>query len=337
MKMKCFVASAFGFDDVDNIYINAICPVLAEFSIKPIRVDKDEHNDDIDDRMFERMAQAQICIADLTYARPSVYYEAGFVFGSKKPVIYVARSDHFRARDSDPQGNLRVHFDLQMKNIIPWTDSIENFKKRLRSRLRHVLKPLLRDQRQIEALEQARTRFNSMPQNERLKELLKEALGLLHKHGYRPGEFPKTGDIGGIYLPHFAQYHRAHDKTWQQVYVVVSPSIDRKILRLAPILPAFDFGRRKEDPNASMQIESLVVFVGLRSVKTATLVAALGDWNPVDSHIFEQKGGIVEREVQGLKVKVSQAMCRVVVIDSAKSIPEFSERFSSAIQATNKA
>ena len=145
--MNCFVASAFDHEDVDAIYDHAIHPVLKELKLHPFRVDRVEHNEDIDDRIFRLIDQSQLCIADLTFARPSVYYEAGYAFGSGKPVIYIARRDHFRAREDDEAGNLRVHFDLQMKNIIYWTNPNDAFRKRLRSRLKHVLRPLLRAQR----------------------------------------------------------------------------------------------------------------------------------------------------------------------------------------------
>lgn len=118
--MNCFVASALDHDDVDAVYDRTICPVLKEFNIRPFQVDRVEHNDDIDDRIFQLIDNFDLCISDLTYARPSVYYEAGYAFGRGKPVVYVARSDHFRAQPNDEVGNLRVHFNLQMKNIIRW-------------------------------------------------------------------------------------------------------------------------------------------------------------------------------------------------------------------------
>jgi len=43
--------------------------------IKPYRVDIIEHNDDIDNKIIELILKCDICIADLTYSRPSVYYE----------------------------------------------------------------------------------------------------------------------------------------------------------------------------------------------------------------------------------------------------------------------
>ncbi|GAH80992.1 unnamed protein product, partial [marine sediment metagenome] len=65
-KISCFVACAFGKDDVDEIYENAILPVLKSMEIKPYRVDQIEHNDDIDNKIIELISKCDICIADLT-------------------------------------------------------------------------------------------------------------------------------------------------------------------------------------------------------------------------------------------------------------------------------
>jgi nucleoside 2-deoxyribosyltransferase len=99
--MKCFVASALGCSDVDRIYDRVVRPTLNEISIKPVRVDRVEHNDDMDDKICALIRSADICIADLTYARPSVYYEAGYAFGLGKPVIYIVKGDHFTPKPNE--------------------------------------------------------------------------------------------------------------------------------------------------------------------------------------------------------------------------------------------
>lgn len=141
-SMKCFVASVFGKKDVDEIFDKIIVPVLKEYSIQPLRVDRVEHNDDIDDKIFELMLSSDFCIADLTYARPSVYFEAGYIWGIGKPVIYLVRSDHFKPKIDDSYGNLKVHFDLQMKNIISWSEPTKALKMRFERRLSSVIKPI---------------------------------------------------------------------------------------------------------------------------------------------------------------------------------------------------
>jgi len=75
--MKCFIAMAFGYQDTDELYDHAICEILRSQNIDPVRVDRIEHNDAIDDRIVNEIKSADFAIADLTYARPSVYYEAG--------------------------------------------------------------------------------------------------------------------------------------------------------------------------------------------------------------------------------------------------------------------
>lgn len=92
----------------------------------------------------------------LTYARPSVYYEAGFAERTV-PVIYTVRRDHLHARSGDPD-HTRVHFDLLMKNIVSWvSDGDEQFYKKLKARLKHVLKPLVegRSSERVRADEEA--------------------------------------------------------------------------------------------------------------------------------------------------------------------------------------
>lgn len=114
--------------------------------MKPVRVDREEHNDDIDDKIIQELEEASLVIADLTYARPSVYFEAGYA-QRKIPVIYTCRSDHFRPKPDDRYGNFRVHFDLQMKNIIGWKDkAYKAFSQRLSKRIKKVVAPMLREQ-----------------------------------------------------------------------------------------------------------------------------------------------------------------------------------------------
>lgn len=142
-KLRCFIAMAFDHTDTDEIF-ETLKAVLRDRNISSVRVDRIEHNDDIDDRIMTEIKNADFMIADLTYARPSVYFEAGFA-QRNVPVIYTARHDHLRPQMEDPHENLRVHFDLQMKNIIPWKSSRDSlFRQRLKSRVAHVTAPLLK-------------------------------------------------------------------------------------------------------------------------------------------------------------------------------------------------
>jgi hypothetical protein len=158
-----------GDEETDALFERAIAPAVRAVGVKPIRIDKLEHNDDIDDAILREISRADVVIADLTFARPSVYFEGGYAAASGTPVIYTARRDHFRARDDDPFGNLRVHFDLQMKNIIDWsTPDSPRFRKRLEGRLRHVLAPTLRRKADEAAVLEERATFRRLPVNRQL-------------------------------------------------------------------------------------------------------------------------------------------------------------------------
>jgi nucleoside 2-deoxyribosyltransferase len=92
---------------------------LRELRVKGLRVDKINHNEKIDLKILDLINQPNFGIADLTFARPSVYFEAGILEGQNKPVVFLSREDHFNPILDDPHGNFRIHFDLITLNIIP--------------------------------------------------------------------------------------------------------------------------------------------------------------------------------------------------------------------------
>ena len=76
-KLRCFVAMAFAHKDTDAIF-SALRKTLGPLGVNAQRVDRIEHNDNIDTRIISEIEAADLVIADLTYARPSVYFEAGY-------------------------------------------------------------------------------------------------------------------------------------------------------------------------------------------------------------------------------------------------------------------
>ena len=215
--MKCFVASALGYEDVDEIYDNSILPILKELKIKPQRVDRVIHNEDIDDKIFQLIDSSDFLIADLTYARPSVYYEAGYAFGSGKPVIYITRRDHFHAKEDDLLGNLRVHFDLQMKNIIPWSKPSISFNTRLRKRINHIIKPVLRKQQISKEKTEKEKEFNALSFNSQLSALMAKGKNLLYARGFKKGRFSERRPTDRE--PYHFHLERFRDKTYQQICI----------------------------------------------------------------------------------------------------------------------
>jgi nucleoside 2-deoxyribosyltransferase len=131
---------AFGRADCDALYDRLIEPTLRDLGISPIRVDRRQHRDDLNNFIIRMLKEADIVLADLTYARPSVYYEAGFA-ERVIPIVYTARKDHLSR--NQPDDRLRVHFDLEMKKIVAWRDPDDpTFTKRLKQRITYLVKPI---------------------------------------------------------------------------------------------------------------------------------------------------------------------------------------------------
>jgi hypothetical protein len=200
--IRCFVAMAVGRADTDRIYDKHILPTLRAAGIKAVFMGRLEHNDDIDKRIIREIEECDFAIADLTYARPSVYFEAGYA-QRKVPVIYTAQADHLRPRHDDEFGNFRVHFDLLMRNIIPWSSPKDpSFAKKLSRRISKVIAPMLRQRQSDERSKAEEQQFQRLPLASRV-ELVSETFRKVLKHcGYVPltvndGFNPWAGRVPG--------------------------------------------------------------------------------------------------------------------------------------------
>lgn len=184
-RLRCFIAMPFGRTDTDALYRKALVPTLSALSMRALRVDKKEHNDNIDDVIIQGIERAHLVIADLTYARPSVYYEAGYA-ERKIPVIYTVRADHLDADSEAFRAGKRVHFDLSMKNIIDWKPgALAAFARRLRRRVKHVTREMAREDLKQATLAKEAEAFKARPMEARHAVLRARATAALHERGFR--------------------------------------------------------------------------------------------------------------------------------------------------------
>lgn len=317
--MKCFVASALGKADIDAIYDTCVVPALKNVTSQPLRVDRIEHNDDIDDMIFRLLDSADFAVVDLTYARPSVYYEAGYAFGSGKPVIYIARSDHFRARDDDPEGLLRVHFDLQMKNIVSWSTPNDAFRKRLESRLRHVLSPLLKQQRETERIGRERQEFARLSQRDQLQALSAKTVALLRVRSFRIGQ-PKdgTGLQRGAPLAASAVGAKETSDVRQEVAVITTASALKKMFQTIESRGSLgvEFVRHE------LPVEVHYFITSLAAVPRSRVVSALPGFQLLDDTTLHQRYRSENRpDVDAF----------VHIIAGVKSVDEFADSIRSKL------
>jgi hypothetical protein len=176
---------AIGRHDTDALYDECIGPAIKEAGLRPIRVDRVVHNDRIDNKIREEIADAAVMVADLTYARPSVYWEAGFAERAV-PVVYTCRQDHLHQAESDRYGNLAVHFDLRNANILTWRrQGSVKFRKDLVARLRLVTAPLRRDRETRAALSIERAEFAQLSLTERRALVSGKVDVVLKSQGYK--------------------------------------------------------------------------------------------------------------------------------------------------------
>jgi hypothetical protein len=108
-------------DDV----LDAIKEAARRCGIQAERIDEPASTERITDRILESIRRAEFVIADLTDARPNVYYEAGYAHGIGKVPIYIARA------------GTQLEFDLKDYPII-FFQSLRQLKDDLEKRLRGV-------------------------------------------------------------------------------------------------------------------------------------------------------------------------------------------------------
>lgn len=110
----CFVAMWFD-SQMDEVFLNGIKAPIEELGYTVVRVDKEQYNGRIDQKIIELIRKARFMVADLTGGSHGVYYESGFAFGQGIPVVRTCQIDSFDKR----------HFDVLMVNTIKYKDSAE--------------------------------------------------------------------------------------------------------------------------------------------------------------------------------------------------------------------
>lgn len=122
-----FVAMWFA-PEMESPYENSIRKALVDLGFSPIRIDKKEHNNKIDDEIIAEIKKCKFLIADFTGDRGGVYFEAGYAMGLGKPVIWMVREDNLP----------NVHFDTRQYSHIVWNDEIDLY-TRLYNRIRATI------------------------------------------------------------------------------------------------------------------------------------------------------------------------------------------------------
>ncbi len=329
-KPRCFVAIAFDQPDTDKIYKKAISTTLQKNKIIPIIINQRETNQDINIQIIEQLKNCDFCISDLTYARPSVYYEAGFAQRNVE-VIYTARADHFKRDQPD---DLRIHFDLQMKPIIKWkNENDKNFTKQLEKRLKNtVLKKFNREQILKQKAQNKKKDFLSLPISEQLLKAKKSALSFYIDQDYL-WQFKKESTQYPTYVAMYekkfykqpsrfvneANFFYGEKVTHKKIYILTITALIKFTKNNLQILPSF-FGKQGLISAASIMRNVKTKYKGITELK--------------EKHLFITLNKITKSQIRALfpfahwKEKPNrlsfQENCewkRLVVDDKKKTIP----------------
>ena len=125
---KVFVGMWF-HPSMDEVWNKGIKPAITEAGYEPVRIDKKDHSNKIDDEIIAEIRRSRFVVADFTHgkindndlpiekrgARGGVYYEAGFAQGLGIDVIFTCRKDQIND----------LHFDTRQYNHISWSEPEE--------------------------------------------------------------------------------------------------------------------------------------------------------------------------------------------------------------------
>ena len=128
---QSFIAMWFD-ESTTETFEEGIKPAIEETGYSPLRIDRKEHINKIDDEIIAEIRRSRFLVADFTHgedgARGGVYYEAGFAHGLGLPVIFTCRKDSVHD----------LHFDTNHYNHIVWTTP-EELREQLKNRILAVI------------------------------------------------------------------------------------------------------------------------------------------------------------------------------------------------------
>ena len=116
---RAFVAMWFGDPDgekasMDDAYDQGFKPAIEKAGYSPVRIDKIDHLNQIDDEIISEIRRSRFIVADFTHGKSGacggVYFEAGFAKGLNIEVIFTCRIDRIG----------KAHFDTRQYRHIVW-------------------------------------------------------------------------------------------------------------------------------------------------------------------------------------------------------------------------
>lgn len=122
---QIFVALAF-VDDIKSGYMEGIRPLEKETGYNFKCLAFEPHNDNIPFKIITEIQKSGLLVADLTYNKQNVYFEAGYAKGLGIPVIWTCRETDLE----------NIHSDVSQYHIVKWKD-YNDLKENLKVRIEY--------------------------------------------------------------------------------------------------------------------------------------------------------------------------------------------------------
>ena len=106
---------AMSFDHKMDTTSNAIHAGISQAGYTPMRVDRVEHLEKIDDKIIGEINKSKFLVADFTGHKTGVYFEAGYALGRGIPVLWTCKKEELSG----------LHFDIRQYNCIDWSSENE--------------------------------------------------------------------------------------------------------------------------------------------------------------------------------------------------------------------
>lgn len=140
-EQMCFVITPIGEDDSEQrrhanmILKHVIEPVSEELGLKAKRADQIDRAGLITKQIFECIARARICVADLSFNNPNAFYELGVRHMCKLPTVQIIRKGDRIPFDVSQGRTIKI----DMSDAYSVMESVDSAKREMRQHLRAAL------------------------------------------------------------------------------------------------------------------------------------------------------------------------------------------------------
>jgi hypothetical protein len=137
----CFIITPIGDDSSEErrhanmVLKNVIDPVVVELGLFTLRADQIDRAGIITQQIFEYLAKARMCVADLSYNNPNAFYELGVRHMCKLPTVQIIRKGDRIPFDVSQGRTIKI----DMTDVYSIIESVESAKKELKQHIKHAL------------------------------------------------------------------------------------------------------------------------------------------------------------------------------------------------------